>query len=463
MNQRIPFVRALTVAALLQAAFSLPAAAEVVAGNITNTRDGTDALLNIAPGATDNSAFGNAALTVSIAKGNSAFGSHALDHNTTGQFNNAFGAGAISSNTGGESNNAFGSEALAGVAMTGSANSAFGDQAMFNNTRGSDNAAVGVQTLFKNTVGSFNAAFGNDALSSNTTGSSNVAFGHQALKANTTAIRNVALGVISLNKNTTGSNNTALGYSALNANTIGRNNTGLGVGAGARITTGRDNIAIGLGAGSKITTGGLNIQIGNIGVAGDTLTMRLGRQGIQRKTFIAGIRGTTVSGAAVVVNSAGQLGVVSSSRRYKQDIADMGEASNPLLKLRPVTFRYKEADEHGQHPLQYGLIAEEVAEVMPELVVRDEDGRPETVAYHTLSSLLLNEYQQQHRDMQTLASAARDAQQATAQRLVGLEQKLASRDQELVALRDEMAKLTRMTQQLQAALPSAQGLATSQP
>jgi Chaperone of endosialidase len=164
-----------------------------------------------------------------------------------------------------------------------------------------------------------------------------------------------------------------------------------------------------------------------------------------------------------VVNSAGQLGVVSSSRRYKQDITDMGATSNPLLKLRPVTFRYKEADDQGQHPVQYGLIAEEVAEVMPELVVRDEDGRPETVAYHTLSSLLLNEYQQQHRDMQALASAARAEQEAAAQGLVRLEQKLASRDQELVALRAEMAKLARVTQQLQAALPLAQPLATSQP
>ena len=463
MNQRIPFARALTVALLLQAALSLPAAAEIVAGNITNTRDGTDALTSIQPGGTDNAAFGNAALTLSTVSGNSAFGSHALDHNTTGQFNNAFGAGAISSNTTGESNNAFGSDALAGVLMTGSANSAFGDQAMSTNTSGSDNAAIGVQTLFNNTTGSFNTGFGNSALRANTSGSSNVAFGHQALAKNTTAARNVALGVISLNKNTTGSNNTALGYSALNANTIGRNNTGLGVGAGAKITTGRDNIAIGLSAGSKITTGGFNIQIGNVGVAGDTRTMRLGRQGTQRKTFIAGIRGTTVSGAAVVVNAAGQLGVVSSSRRYKQDIADMGEASNPLLKLRPVTFRYKEADEQGAHPLQYGLIAEEVAEVMPELVVRDEDGRPETVAYHTLSSLLLNEYQQQHRDMQALASTARDAQEVAAQRLVRLEQKLASRDQELVALRDEMTKLARMTQQLQAALPVAQALATRQP
>ncbi|CAN0260808.1 unnamed protein product, partial [Phaeothamnion confervicola] len=303
----------------------------------------------------------------------------------------------------------------------GSFNSGFGDQALRANTSGEDNVAVGVQALFSNTTGSVNNAFGDLALKANTSGAKNVALGHQALAANTVAAENVAVGVVSLLKNTVGFRNTAVGHAAMSSNLSGDYNLALGYLAGAFISTGNNNIAIGTKAGTTITTGSNNIEIGNVGAAGDTAVIRLGRQGTQKKTFIAGIRGTTVSGAAVVASASGQLGVQSSSRRYKQDIADMGVASDALLKLRPVTFHYKQVDEAGERPLQYGLIAEEVAEVMPALVVRDEHGQPETVAYQTLSSLLLNEYQKQHRDMRALAAAARDQQQAAQERLVSLE------------------------------------------
>ena len=205
------------------------------------------------------------------------------------------------------------------------------------------------------------------------------------------------------------------------------------------------------------------LHIGAAHLLEDLAPGGLGRQGTQKKTFIAGIRGTTVSGATVVASASGQLGVQSSSRRYKQDIVDMGVASDALLKLRPVTFRYKQADEAGEHPLQYGLIAEEVAEVMPELVVRDEQGQPETVAYQTLSSLLLNEYQKQQRDMRALADTARAQQRAAQERVVNLERKLESRDRELVALHEELVRLAQVTRQLQAALPTAQPLAVREP
>ena len=427
MNKRIQSLCVLPVSLLLQAILASTAFAEtaVATNNIFSIDAGGSA---VATEAANNSGYGAAALAaLTTGDRNSAFGASALVSTTIGSYNNAFGVNALTDNVSGESNNAFGDEVL--TFSTGSFNSGFGDQALKQNTTGKDNVAVGVR----------------------------------ALAANTTAAENVAVGVVSLLKNTVGFRNTAAGHAALSDNRSGDYNLGLGYLAGSFITTGNNNIAVGSKAGTKITTGSNNIEIGNVGAAGDTAVIRLGRQGTQKKTFIAGIRGTTVSGATVVASASGQLGVQSSSRRYKQDIADMGVASDALLKLRPVTFHYKQADEAGERPLQYGLIAEEVAQVMPALVVRDEDGQPETVAYQTLSSLLLNEYQQQHRDMRALAAAARDQQHAAQERLVRLERKLESRDRELVALHEELARLSQLTRQLQAALPAAQPLAVREP
>ncbi len=461
MKKRIEKLCVLPVSMLLQMAIASAAFAETTVAT-NNTFAPTVGAGVVASDATDNSGYGNFALSaLTTGDRNSGFGSGALGGITSGASNNAFGVNALVDNSTGGENNAFGDEVL--TFSTGSFNSGFGDQALKSNTTGEDNVAMGAQALFSNTVGATNNAFGDLALNLNTTGSFNVAVGHQALEANTTASQNVAVGVISLGKNTTGSTNTAIGYSSLGASRTGSNNVGLGFQAGTFITTGSSNIVVGANAGTKITTGSNNIEIGNIGVAGDSAVIRLGRQGTQKKTFIAGIRGTTISGAAVMASATGQLGVQSSSRRYKKDIVDMGVASDALLKLRPVSFRYKEADERGEHPVQYGLIAEEVAEVMPTLVVRDEEGRPETVAYQTLSSLLLNEYQKQHRDMQALADATRERESVAQQRLVRLEQQLASRDRELVALHEEMAKLGQLTRQLQAALPAAEPLAASEP
>jgi len=202
----------------------------------------------------------------------------------------------------------------------------------------------------------------------------------------------------------------------------------------------------------------------------------LGVQGTQLKTYIAGIRGSTVSGAAVVVDGTGRLGVVSSSRNYKESIQPMAEASAALMKLQPVTFRYKEADERGEKPLQFGLIAEDVAAVMPELVVRDAQGHPETVAYHVLPTLLLNEYQKQQLTLSDVESRiARETAQLTHE-TAQLREALAARDKELadlsaraardsaraaqdhaevIAMRAEMQALRQVTQQLMAAIPNA--------
>ena len=193
----------------------------------------------------------------------------------------------------------------------------------------------------------------------------------------------------------------ATGSNALFSNTEGSANVATG-GSALFNTTGSSNTAIGDSAGENATTGSNNIYLGALvtGVAGESNTMYLGKVGTQTRTVIAGVRGTTTGVAdavTVMIDSIGQLGTASSARRYKEDIRDMAAASRGLMDLRPVTFRYREAYADGGKPIQYGLIAEEVAEVYPDLVVYDEDGRPETVQYRKVNAMLLNEVQQQHR------------------------------------------------------------------
>jgi hypothetical protein len=251
-------------------------------------------------------------------------------------------------------------------------------------------------------TGSLNTASGSLALQTNTTGSNNTASGRSSLSSNTSGGNNTASGAFALLSNTTGSNNTASGYQALVFNTGGGDNTASGVSALYSNSTGNNNIAIGKYAGQYATTGSNNIYIGNGGVNAEGATIRMGTSGTQTKTFVAGISGVTTGGTAVpvLVDGNGQLGTVSSSRRFKYDIHDMGEASNDLLRLRPVTFRYKQAQNDGSHPLQYGLIAEEVAQVDPGLVQYSAAGEANTVLYQLLPPMLLNEAQNQHRQIE---------------------------------------------------------------
>lgn len=233
-----------------------------------------------------------------------------------------------------------------------------------------------------------NTAYGYATLSSNTTGFNNSAFGYDALAFNTTGWDNVANGSYALHLNTTGNNNTADGNNALYNNFMGSN-----------------NIALGSYAGQNITNGSNNIAIGNSGLSTDSGVIRLGASGAQSATYIAGIHGVTASsGVEVFINSSGQLGTVTSSRRFKDDIRDMGSASAKLMKLRPVTFRYKQVAESGAHPLQYDLIAEAVAKVYPDLVQYDKAGKPFTIYYHLLTPMLLNELQKAHRQAATQQS-----------------------------------------------------------
>ena len=165
-------------------------------------------------------------------------------------------------------------------------------------------------------------------------------------------------------------------------------------------TTGSNNLGLGWDAGGYLTSGSNNICIGNVGEAGDSSTTRIGTAGGQTRAFVAGIRGATTAindAIPILIDSTGQLGTVSSSREVKQDIAALGAVSERLLGLRPVSFRYKEHAARGDTTPQFGLIAEEVAEVFPELVVYDARGRPETVKYHLLVPLLLNELQRLER------------------------------------------------------------------
>lgn len=272
--------------------------------------------------------------------------------------------------------NTFVGTAAGNFSMTGSGNTATGAGSLSFNTTGSFNVAMGFQTLFKNSTGENNIAAGYQALQSNTTGSFNAATGTDALDANTTGSYNVATGISALFSNSTGSYNTAIGLLALGSNSIGSG-----------------NIAVGNRAGRNLTTGDNNIDIGNDGVASESGVIRIGTAGTNTRTFIAGISTTGVTGVPVVVDASGQLGVLLSSQRFKYDIENMGEASGDLMKLRPVTFRYKQAQEDGSHPLQYGLVAEEVAEIYPDLVVRDKDDQPETIQYYKLDAMLLNEMQ----------------------------------------------------------------------
>ncbi|MFI5167825.1 MAG: tail fiber domain-containing protein [Thermoanaerobaculales bacterium] len=435
-----------------------------------NTAVGADALFTLSWGvdksvATDNTAVGYKALysnqPSSCGPGlpyscgpfeavqNTAVGSSALSSNTTGSNNTSSGAYSLYANTTGYLNTASGSTSLFSN-TTGSYNTASGSQSLQANTRGHDNTASGASSLYSNTSGTHNTASGSSSLFSNTIGTGNTANGYQSLHANTEGDRNTASGwqsllsnttgqwntangAESLSSNTTGSSNTSDGFQSLFSNTTGTYNTASGSASLHENTTGSYNIAVGDAAGINLTTGDYNIDIGNGGVPGEGNTIRIGD--VHRwRTFLAGIRGVTTgnaNGIPVLIDSNGQLGTISSSIRFKRDVADMGDASSRLMELRPVTFHYKTQPDG---PLQYGLIAEEVNEVMPELVVHDATGQVESVAYHELPAMLLNELQKQRATFQAqIADQAKTIQAQQAQieslvtRLAAIEARLAAK------------------------------------
>jgi trimeric autotransporter adhesin len=382
-----------------------------VSGN-NNTAGGWSALYSNTNGQ-DNTAIGASALYTNTTGGaNSAIGALALSKNTTGYHNTASGWSALSKNTIGIENTASGASALL-YNTTAGGNTAVGNMALRSQafTNGNTawytyNTALGYQALYSNqptttSNGNMNTAVGSTALYKNTTGASNMASGAGALSMNTTGSGNTASGTVALLNNSEGNYNTAGGLSALNNNFTGSYNTAIGNSALFR-SNGSSNTAIGRLAGSGLVNGDNNIYIGAdvlTAITTESNTLRIG-SGIS-SVFISGISGATSSGgSAVYVNTSGQLGTLTSSRRFKEEVQDMGDATAGLMKLRPVTFYYKKEYADGPRLLQYGLIAEEVAEVYPGLVQYDEKGEMNTVYYHFVNAMLLNEVQKQQRWME---------------------------------------------------------------
>jgi hypothetical protein len=360
---------------------------------------------------------------------NTAEGEDALFSLTTGVNNTAIGFQALFNNTTGNHNTANGASALANN-TTGSNNTANGGYALISNTTGVANTANGFSALFNNTTANNNTAMGFDALLSNTTGNDNTATGVDALLINTTGNNNTANGIQTLSNNTTGNSNTANGWQALVNNTIGS-----------------FNIAVGAGAGVNLTTGNSNINIGNPGVAGESRTTRIGSN--QRNTFIAGISGVTVpNGVGVIINPQGHLGTVVSSERFKEEIQPMEKASEAIHGLKPVTFRYKhELDPEGTP--QFGLVAEQVEKVNPDLVARDADGKAYTVRYEAVNAMLLNEFLKEHRKVEKLEATTAEQQQE----IKGL----------IARLEKQESQIRKVSAQLAAASPSFGGLEVSRP
>jgi Chaperone of endosialidase len=342
----------------------------------------------------------------------------------------------------------------------GDDNTAFGYSALRSNTTGIRNTASGLYAMRSNTTGSFNTASGGSALYSNTTGWSNTASGFYALQSNTTGNFNAALGVEALRFNTTGRANTASGTNALRFNTTGTNNTATGLNALRNNTAGSNNTALGNGAGSLLTTGSNNIYVGHPGVGSESSTLRLGN--VQTRAFIKGVGGVPISGLHVTINAAGQLGVAPSSERYKQNILPLaGEESQKVHQLRPVTFHYK-TETNG--PLQYGLIAEEVAKVYPELVTRDENGVIEGIRYEALTPLLLKEVQGQHQQIATqaqqlveLKAENQNLRVAQNQHQAAQDQQLAVQAQQMQTVLQQVAELKLQNDSLRAAVERFQG------
>jgi len=366
-----------------------------------NTASGFDALFHNTTGG-NNTATGYAAL-LSNTTGfdNVATGFVALGSNTTAIDNTATGYAALLSNTTGNNNTATGADALS-YNTTGFDNTATGLNALFYNTTGFENTANGVQSLYSNTNGNYNTANGDNALFDNTTGGNNTANGAYALYYNTIGDNGTANGYFALYYNTTGDNNTANGYFTLLSNTTGSNNTANGYLALSNNTTGGSNIALGESAGINLTRGSNNIDIGNKGKAGESNYIRIGTKGTHTHTLIAGISGATVArGVGVIIDSNGHLGTVVSSERFKDKVKPMDKASEAILALKPVTFRYKHEVDPDGIP-QFGLVAEQVEKVDPDLVVRDDQGKAFTVRYEAVNAMLLNEFLKEHRKVQEL-------------------------------------------------------------
>ena len=310
-------------------------------------------------------------------------------------------------------------------------NTTLGEDALLDLTTGTDNTALGFNALLSDTTGTYNTAVGSSALYANQ-GSNNSAFGAAALGANTT---------------NSGSNNTAVGMDALFLSS-GSNNTAIGASAGDSIQAGNDNIFIGFTAGEMVQGGSHNIEIAHHGTPGDIATIRIGTKKNQKNTYIAGITGVTVAGGVgVIVDASGHLGTVTSSARFKDNVRPMDKASEAILALQPVTFRYKHDLDPDGIP-QFGLVAEQVEKVNPDLVARDDEGRPYTVRYEAVNAMLLNEFLKEHREVQeqkaTIAEVKKEIANLTA------------------TVKQQSARIQKVSAQLELSKPGPRAVVTSQ-
>jgi trimeric autotransporter adhesin len=425
---------------------------------VTPAPDGGYANQNTAEGT-------NALFTLTTGLDNTAIGFEALFSNTTGGFNTATGFQALSSNTTVFDNTATGVNALFSN-TTGGANTANGAAALSSNTTGTANTATGVEALLNNTTGSNNTANGISALFNNTTGGFNTATGYQALSNNTTGSYNTANGISALGLNSNGNDNTATGVQALFSNTTGGYNTANGVDALVNNTTGSSNIALGFSAGSKLTTGSNNIDIGARGVAGESNTIRIGTIGLQKSAYMQGISGATVaSGVTVIVGSNGHLGTIVSSERFKEAIKPMDKASEAILALKPVTFHYKHELDPDGIP-QFGLVAEQVEKVNPDLVARDADGKVNTVRYEAVNAMLLNEFLKAHGKVQSLEATVTQLKSTVAQQQKDFHSTIAQQQKEIKALtaslKEQASQIQKVSDKLEVCKPAPQLVADNQ-
>ena len=401
----------------------------------------------------ENTALGdNALFSLTTGTNNSAIGYEALYNTTTGFGNVANGHNALFSNTTGENNTAVGESALYNT--TTNRNTATGAYALFSNTVGGG-TADGALALYSNTSGSANVAVGDYTLYSNTTGNSNTGVGSIALMNNTTGVNNVAVGSGAVDANTTGSGNTGIGTAALVNNTSGTLNVAVGENAVTYSRKGNSNIALGTYAGFNLKSGDYNIYIGNNALASDSGAIRIGDRRYNTNPYIAGISGVTVAaGAQVVVDSTGHLGTMTSSARFKENIVPMKDASRAILSLQPVTFHYKKDLDSLGVP-QFGLVAEQVAKVDPDLVINDDSGKPYTVRYEAVNAMLLNEFLKEHRKVEDQAQINQQ-QAATNQQLkTALAEEKETIKTLAAALKEQRVQIQKIGAQLAAGHPAA--------
>jgi hypothetical protein len=400
-----------------------------------------------------NTALGvNALDSVNPAVGinNTAVGFNALTDNTNGFYNVAIGSGALSSNTTGQFNMAIGAGAL--EQNNGNFNLAIGFRVAFMNTTGVHLTGIGAAAMRNNTTASFNTAIGADALRENTISEANVAVGDAALTSYNGLVAgidgfNTALGSIALTALTDGFQNVAVGRRAFQFVTSGNNNVAVGWRTGDGITTGSGNTFIGTQAGATAPSSGTYNNTILLGITGDS-----NANNPNGRCYIGGIRGVTPGNGLgdsipVIIDSDGNLGTGPSARRFKEDIEPMDQVSKAVLALKPVTFHYKNRGDKSDKKPQFGLIAEDVAEVNPDLVARDKNGEIYTVRYDAVNAMLLNEFIKEHKKVEEQQASIADLKST-----VALQQK---EMQVLTAqLKEQADQIQRVSAQLEASKPA---------